>query len=50
VLRPWDQSFYEKRLMKTRYAVDAEKVREYFPLNQVIDGLFEIPQSLYQVT
>ncbi|HUG91808.1 MAG TPA: M3 family metallopeptidase, partial [Planctomycetaceae bacterium] len=49
-LRPWDQSFYEKRLMKTRYAVDAEKVREYFPLERVIEGLFSITQSLYQVT
>ena len=46
-LYPWDQSYYEKRLMKTKYAVDAEMVREYFPLNRVIDGLFSITQSLY---
>ncbi|GAB4150548.1 MAG: oligopeptidase A [Planctomycetaceae bacterium] len=44
---PWDQSFYEKRLMKNKYAVDSEKVREYFPLNRVIEGLFSITQSLY---
>jgi thimet oligopeptidase len=46
-LYPWDQSFYEKRLMKSKYAVDSEKVREYFPLQRVIDGLFSITQSLY---
>jgi thimet oligopeptidase len=46
-LYPWDFSFYEKRLMKTKYAVDAEKIREYFPLSQVIKGLFDITQSLY---
>ncbi len=46
-LQPWDQSFYEKRLMRDKYAVDSEKVREYFPLNRVIDGLFSITQSLY---
>ena len=49
-LYPWDQSFYEKRLMKEKYAVDAEKVREYFPMNRVIDGLFSITQSLYGLT
>lgn len=47
VLYPWDFSFYEKRLMKTKYAVDAEQVREYFPLARVIKGLFDITQSLY---
>jgi len=44
---PWDQSFYEKRLMKSKYAVDSEKVREYFPMDRVIKGLFDITQSLY---
>ena len=46
-LKPWDQSFYEKRLMREKYSVDSEKVRQYFPLNRVIDGLFSITQSLY---
>ena len=46
-LKPWDQSFYEKRLMREKYSVDPEKVRQYFPLNRVIDGLFSITQSLY---
>ncbi len=46
-LYPWDQAFYEKRLLKEKYAVDSEKVREYFPLDRVIDGLFSITQSLY---
>lgn len=49
VFRPWDQSFYTKRLMKSRYAVDAEKVREYFPIDRVIQGLFSITQSLYGI-
>lgn len=48
-LYPWDTSFYEKRLLKNKYAVDSEKVREYFPMNRVIDGLFSITQSLYGV-
>ncbi len=46
-LYPWDFSFYEKRLMKEKYAVDAAKVAEYFPIQRVIDGLFQVTQSLY---
>ncbi len=46
-LYPWDFSFYEKRLMKEKYAVDTKKISEYFPMDRVIDGLFEITQSLY---
>ncbi len=48
-LYPWDQSFYEKRLLKEKYAVDSEKVREYFPLDLVTEGLFSITQSLYGI-
>jgi thimet oligopeptidase len=48
-LYPWDFSFYEKRLMKDKYAVDSEKVAEYFPVQKVIDGLFGITQSLYGI-
>ncbi|MCH8808032.1 MAG: Zn-dependent oligopeptidase [Planctomycetes bacterium] len=48
-LRPWDFSFYDDRLKKTRYSVDAQKVQEYFPLERVIDGLFGITQSLYGI-
>ncbi|MCH8165643.1 MAG: Zn-dependent oligopeptidase [Planctomycetes bacterium] len=46
-LYPWDSSFYTNYLKKTKYAADSEKVREYFPLDRVVDGLFSITQSLY---
>ena len=46
-LFPWDMSFYQNRLKKTEYAVDSQQVREYFPLERVIEGLFSITQSLY---
>lgn len=46
-LYPWDHSFYLNRLKKTNYAVDSQEVREYFPLERVIEGLFSITQSLY---
>jgi thimet oligopeptidase len=48
-LHPWDQPYYEKYLQRTKYAVDARKVQEYFPFDQVIDGLFSITQALYGI-
>lgn len=44
---PWDYAYYKNLLMKEKYAVDSEKVAEYFPLEAVINGLFTITQNLY---
>ena len=49
-LWPWDYSFYKARLQQQKYAVDSEKVAEYFPMEKVIDGLFSTTQSLYGLT
>ncbi len=43
----WDFSFYASWLMRERYAVDREKVREYLPLENVVQGLFEVTQELF---
>lgn len=48
-LMPWDYSFTKRMLQKTKYAVDAEKVSEYFPMEAVVKGLFDITQSLYGI-
>ena len=44
---PWDYSYYKNYLKQQKYAVDSQKVKEYFPMERVIDGLFSITQSLY---
>lgn len=46
-LMPWDQPYYENWLLKHKYAVDSEKVKEYFPMEACVNGLFSITQSLY---
>ncbi|MFN0136132.1 MAG: M3 family metallopeptidase [Phycisphaerae bacterium] len=48
-LMPWDQVYYENYLRKTKYAVDSEKVKEYFPMEAVVNGLFGVTQSLYGI-
>ncbi|GAA4005960.1 oligopeptidase A [Hymenobacter fastidiosus] len=47
LLAPWETSFYSNILMKDKYQLDAEKVKEYFEVNHVIDGLFQTTQQLF---
>ncbi|HEX8334263.1 MAG TPA: M3 family metallopeptidase, partial [Segetibacter sp.] len=46
VLQPWDISYYRNQILKNEYQVDAEKVREYFPMKESLKGMFEIYQNL----
>jgi len=49
-LKVYDWFFYAEKLRKERYAIDAESVREYFPIDQVTNGLFEVVKKLWGVT
>jgi len=49
IAQVWDRSYYEDYLLRTKYNVDSEEVRQYFPLQAVLDGLFSITQSLYGI-
>lgn len=48
-LDSWDIPYYVNQLKKARYSVDAEKVREYFPVDHVIKAVFDIYQTLLGV-
>lgn len=43
----WDQFYLDTWLLKNKYAVDAEKVQEYFPMDGVVAGLFGVTQKIY---
>jgi thimet oligopeptidase len=45
----WDYGFYEHQLEKTKYQVDNEAVRQYFPVQKVIAGVFGIYEKLLAV-
>lgn len=47
VVQIWDRNYYQDYLLRNEYDVDSEEVRQYFPIDAVIDGLFSITQSLY---
>ncbi len=46
-LRPWDVSFVTERLRKARFDLEDEDLRPYFPLEQVMDGLFEVVDRVF---
>lgn len=49
-IKPWDYSYYSNKLRNAKYAYDEEKLRPYFELNNVIDGVFGLATKLYGVT
>ncbi|HSP88779.1 MAG TPA: M3 family metallopeptidase [Ignavibacteriaceae bacterium] len=49
VIQPWEVSFYNDKLLKKKYQLDQTKVKEYFELNNVLDGFFKISNQLFDV-
>jgi Zn-dependent oligopeptidase len=45
-LNAWDTGFYNNRLLKTKYGVDAEAIKEYFPLDHVVETTLSVYQEL----
>jgi len=48
-LRSEDTRYYENWLRKNKYQVDNQLIKEYFPLEKVVSGMFEIYQTLLGV-
>src|ERR1019366_10346749 len=45
----WDWRYFANELKKTKYNVDAEQLRVYFPMDRVLDGLFTIYQRIFSL-
>jgi oligopeptidase A len=48
--QPWDWSFVAEKLKEARYAFSEQEVKSYFTAPQVLDGLFRIVETLFEVT
>lgn len=48
-LEPWDIAYASERLKQERYAFSENELKQYFPLPQVLEGLFGVIQSLFGV-
>lgn len=46
----WDWRYYDNQLKKTRYQIDQEAIKEYFPMETVVSGMLKVYQQLFGVT
>lgn len=49
-MEPWDNAYYSHKLQLERYNIDAEMLRPYFKLENVIKGVFGLANRLYGIT
>ncbi|MBK1781197.1 M3 family metallopeptidase [Advenella sp. WQ 585] len=48
-LQPWDYAYVSEQLRQSRYAYSDEEVKQYLPEPKVIDGLFYVIGTLFNV-
>lgn len=49
-LDAWDVTYYSEKSRQKKFDISQEILRPYFPVDQVIEGLFAITNKLYGVT
>jgi hypothetical protein len=49
-LKVHDWFYYAEKLRKERYDLDEEQIREYFSMDRVTEGLFDVVNKLWGVT
>jgi len=48
-LAPWDIAYASERLKAERYAFSEQELRQYFPEDKVLAGLFRVVETIYGV-
>ncbi len=49
-MKPWDFAYYANLLQKKLFDIDAETLRPYFELTNVVQGIFGLATQLYGIT
>ena len=49
-LEPWDVAYASEKLRVARYAFSDQEVKQYFPEDVVLSGMFRVVETLYGVT
>lgn len=49
-LNAWETAYWANQYKKRKYAVDDEKIKEYFPADKVISGMFDTFGPLFGLT
>jgi len=48
-LEKWDSAFYSEKLKRQKYNLDEEELKQYFELNNVLLGMFEVAGKLFGI-
>jgi thimet oligopeptidase len=48
-IKLWDIRYYKNKLKKTRYQVDTDKLKVFFELDTVLNGMFGIFEEIFQL-
>ena len=48
-LEPWDISYASEQLKQAKYNFSENAVKQYFPIDQVLKGLFHVIENLFEV-
>lgn len=49
-IAPWDYYYFAEKVRKAKYDLDEDEVRQYFHVDNVRNGIFEMARRLYGVT
>ena len=48
-LKPWDLNYYGEKLKQKKFEYDAEELRPYFKMENVVAGIFKVAGKLYGI-
>jgi thimet oligopeptidase len=46
----WERMFYARKVREERFALDAQQVKQYFPVDRVVEGTMKVYQKVLGVT
>ncbi len=46
----WDVSYYNKKLLDTKYQLNTDEVKQYFEMNNTLNGMFTVYQKLFNIS
>jgi oligopeptidase A len=48
-LEAWDIAYYGEKLRQHEFSISQEQLRPYFPITQVMNGMFEVAKRLFSI-
>lgn len=48
-LQPWDIAYYTEKLRAEQFSISQEELRPYFPVDKVIQGMFEVVGKVFGI-